>query len=92
MLLICCPSCGERAQTEFSYGGDGRRKRPVDPPAETDTAWVDYVYLRDNPRGAHQELWQHVAGCRQWFLVTRDTLTHRIGETKPLVAAGDQSA
>ncbi len=41
-------------------------------------AWVDYVYLRDNPRGPHDELWLHSAGCRRWFKVRRDTRTHDI--------------
>jgi len=40
---------------------------------------MEYVYLRDNPRGHHLEYWHHVAGCRQWIRVQRDTLTHRLG-------------
>jgi len=28
MLNIKCPYCGERAQKEFAYGGDGTIKRP----------------------------------------------------------------
>jgi heterotetrameric sarcosine oxidase delta subunit len=40
--------------------------------------WLEFVYLRDNPRGPHQELWHHSAGCRQWFKVLRDTRTHDI--------------
>src|SRR5690348_859280 len=41
-------------------------------------AWVDYVYLRDNPCGPLDELWYHAAGCRSWFHVLRDTRTHEI--------------
>ncbi len=37
-----------------------------------------YVYLRDNPAGAHRELWYHGAGCQAWLAVERDTLTHAI--------------
>ncbi|HKO67981.1 MAG TPA: sarcosine oxidase subunit delta, partial [Burkholderiaceae bacterium] len=43
-----------------------------------ESAWVQYVYLRDNPCGAHDELWLHSAGCRSWFKVRRDTRTHDI--------------
>jgi heterotetrameric sarcosine oxidase delta subunit len=76
MLLIPCPWCGPRAQVEFTYGGDATLKRPaLDTP---EAEWVAYVYLRNNPAGAHVELWQHSAGCRQWILVRRDTRTHEI--------------
>jgi heterotetrameric sarcosine oxidase delta subunit len=76
MLLIPCPWCGPRNQLEFTYGGDATVKRPsTDAPMET---WLEFVYLRDNPRGPHQELWHHSAGCRQWFKVLRDTRTHDI--------------
>jgi heterotetrameric sarcosine oxidase delta subunit len=63
-------------QIEFTYGGDATARRPVpDSPA---AAWSEFVYLRDNPAGPHDELWQHSAGCRQWFRVRRDTRTHEI--------------
>ena len=76
MLLIPCPWCGQRSQLEFTYGGDATVKRPLpDAPMKT---WLEFVYLRDNPRGPHQELWHHSAGCRQWFKVLRDTQTHDI--------------
>jgi sarcosine oxidase subunit delta len=39
---------------------------------------IDYVYLRDNPRGLHLEYWQHVNGCRAYVKVLRDTATHEI--------------
>ncbi len=31
-----------------------------------------------NPRGVHEEYWQHVHGCRQFMVVTRNTETHDI--------------
>jgi heterotetrameric sarcosine oxidase delta subunit len=80
MLIIHCPHCGPRDHTEFSYGGDATVRRPSD--GATLEAWTDFVYLRDNPRGAHEELWQHVQGCRAWVVVTRDTLTHSISATR----------
>jgi heterotetrameric sarcosine oxidase delta subunit len=76
MLLIPCPWCGPRAQVEFAYGGDATVRRPAT--GATADAQFAYVYLRDNPAGPHRELWQHSAGCRQWFVVERDTRTHRV--------------
>jgi heterotetrameric sarcosine oxidase delta subunit len=85
MLLIACPWCGPRAQIEFTYGGDATAVRPA--PDAPDSAWAAFVYLRDNPRGPHDERWQHSAGCRQWFRVRRDTRTHRIVATEPFAGA-----
>jgi sarcosine oxidase subunit delta len=76
MLLIPCPWCGPRNQVEFTYGGDATLRRPANDASAL--AWVDYVYLRDNPCGAHNELWLHSAGCRSWFKLRRDTRTHDI--------------
>jgi len=75
VLTITCPCCGPRVQAEFTYGG-ADIPRPA-PDAPTD-AWFAYVYLRDNPKGRHAELWQHSAGCRTWLRVRRDTRTHDI--------------
>jgi heterotetrameric sarcosine oxidase delta subunit len=81
MLIICCPWCGERDHSEFTYGGDATVARPDADAAED--AWVDYVYFRDNPCGPHNEYWQHAQGCRQWLRVTRDTATHAILQVGP---------
>ena len=67
MLLIKCPWCGERAETEFSYGGEGGISRPKDPDSLSDAEWADYLFMRKNPKGAHRELWNHAQGCRRWF-------------------------
>ena len=49
------------------------------PAADADKqAWMDYVYLRDNPRGAYREFWHHTSGCRRWLIVSRDTATHTV--------------
>ncbi len=89
MLLIPCPWCGPRAQIEFSYGGDATAQRPANAEGASEQAWQDYIYLRDNPRGAHEELWQHSAGCRRWFRLTRDTLTHAVIGSAPPPGAPD---
>ena len=78
MLEIRCPHCGKRSQNEFSYGGDASVKRPQLEKEISDKEWDDFVYYRTNPRGKHSELWHHVAGCRQWFKVLRNTATHEI--------------
>jgi methylglutamate dehydrogenase subunit B len=84
MLLIPCPHCGPRSHIEFTYGGDAIVRRPADEAPLA--AWVDYVYLRDNPRGPHREYWQHTQGCRAFIVVERDTATHAIARAEP---AGD---
>ena len=81
MLEIKCPYCGKRSQNEFSYGGDASIKRPDLGKDISDRDWDDFVYLRKNQSGKHLELWQHIAGCRQWFKVLRNTLTHEIYQT-----------
>ena len=81
MFLIHCPWCGDRAETEFSYGGEAGIKRPLKPDSLTDTEWADYLFMRKNPRGAHNELWNHSQGCRRWFGAERDTVTYRFADT-----------
>ena len=81
MLNIKCPYCGDRSQKEFAYGGDGTVVRPQLNQEVTDEKWDEFVYLRKSPRGKHIELWYHIAGCRQWFRVQRDTVTHKIFKT-----------
>ena len=81
MFNIKCPYCGDRSQKEFAYGGDGTVVRPQLNQEVTDEKWDEFVYLRKSPRGKHIELWHHIAGCRQWFRVQRDTVTHEIFKT-----------
>jgi sarcosine oxidase subunit delta len=77
-MRITCPHCGERGIEEFIHHGDATVIRPTDGGAAPTTAWTDYVYLRDNPAGLHNELWYHASGCQSWLVVTRDLLTHQI--------------
>ena len=53
---------------------------PIRRRADAAQAFHDYVYLRDNPSGLHQELWYHGGGCRAWLVVTRNTRTHEISD------------
>ncbi len=89
MLLIDCPWCGPREEVEFHCGGQAHIERPADPAKLSDEQWADFLFMRDNPKGAFAERWMHAAGCRRWFNVRRDTVTHeivavyRIGEPPP---------
>ena len=87
MLLIDCPYCGPRDEHEFSCGGEAHIARPLEPDALSDEQWADYLFMRSNPKGVHLERWCHVHGCRRWFNVRRDTVTHAItavyGATEP---------
>jgi len=84
MLLIKCPWCGDRAESEYSYGGEAGIKRPPQPDELSDTDWADYLFNRKNSKGAHEELWNHAQGCRRWFVAERDTVTYVIKETREL--------
>jgi len=78
MLLIPCPWCGHRDETEFKYGGEAQIIRPADPDALSDAEWADYLFMRKNTKGPFLERWVHAAGCRRWFNLARDTVSNRI--------------
>ena len=78
MLLISCPWCGPREESEFSYGGEAHIVRPKDPDALSDLEWADYLFMRNNPSGRYLERWLHAAGCRRWFNAERDTVSYKI--------------
>jgi sarcosine oxidase subunit delta len=81
-MRIKCPCCGERGLDEFLYYGDAtvRRPDPAQPSALQD--FIEYTYQRRNPRGPHQELWYHSAGCHSWLVVERNTATHAISSVQ----------
>ena len=93
MLLIECPWCGVRDETEFSCAGEAHIVRPLEPEKLSDEEWADYLFMRKNPKGTHREQWLHAAGCRRYFNAERDTVTYRfsatykIGEKPPGEAA-----
>ena len=89
-MRIPCPHCGPRSHEEFSYLGDANLRRPQAPAPGDDAdspatlqAFCDYVYIRENPAGAHRELWFHAMGCHAWLVVERDTRTHAITGAVP---------
>jgi heterotetrameric sarcosine oxidase delta subunit len=79
-MLIPCPWCGKREEIEFRYGGEG-----VPMPSDgNDAAWTRLLYYRSSPAGPHTERWVHMHGCRQWFQIVRDTMTHEILSARTL--------
>ncbi len=84
MLLIECPHCGPRAEIEFRCGGETHIDRPGPHAEVSDDAWANYLFYRSNPKGSHRERWLHSAGCRRWFNLERDTVTHRISAVYPM--------
>jgi len=74
MLLIPCPHCGERDESEFDYGG-----RAIDfPDLNADQAkWHKKLHLHEASEFLIDEVWFHSAGCECWIQLRRDTLTHK---------------
>jgi methylglutamate dehydrogenase subunit B len=80
-MRLTCPHCGERDRREFYYVGDALAINRPAPDAGSDV-WNDYVHNRDNPAGVTRDLWYHESGCSAWIVVTRNTVTHEIIDTK----------
>jgi heterotetrameric sarcosine oxidase delta subunit len=78
-LMVPCPNCGRRPFTEFLCAGE-LPEHEVDPTAGSDPLEADFqrVWLRRNAAGPQTERWFHLAGCRRWLTVTRNTLTNEI--------------
>jgi len=96
MLLIECPWCGERHETEFHYGGEAHIVRPENPEELTDQQWAEFLFMKSNTKGVFKERWNHSNGCRRWFNAIRHTVSHEIlavykmGEQPPEL--GDREA
>lgn len=91
MQLITCPYCGPREEVEFHYGAAAGVDYPSTPADLDDAAWGEYLFFRPNPKGALAERWCHSVGCRQWFTVTRDTVTYAF-TSAPVAAAKHATA
>ena len=92
MLLISCPNCGSRDETEFHYGGQAHVPYPDNPAELDDRQWAEFLFYRDNTKGAFAERWLHSTGCRQWFNMLRDTVTYEIQAIYPMGAARPDTA
>ena len=84
MLLITCPYCGPRNETEYHYGGQAHVPFPTAEGELTDQQWAEYLFYRDNPVGPFAERWVHSIGCRRWFNVIRDTASYDILAVYPM--------
>ena len=45
MILIKCPYCGEREQSEFTSGGEAHVIRPKNPDTLNDKDWVNMFFI-----------------------------------------------
>lgn len=89
MLYLTCPICGNNGDdADFTHGGAAGITRPasIAPETVSDDAQRDYLYMRDNPRGPHHELWRCTHGCGKWFGVERNTLNQQVLQTYDLRA------
>ncbi|SFH91479.1 sarcosine oxidase subunit delta [Albimonas pacifica] len=79
-MRLTCPFCGPRDVAEFVYEGPFSGAPQTERPAlsAAPAAWVEAVFLRDQPRGETRELWRHLHGCGCFLDVLRDTLTHEV--------------
>ena len=79
-MRLPCPFCGLRDVAEFAYegpfSGDPGGERP--PLGAGPAAWVEAVFLRDQPKGETRELWRHRHGCGCFLDVLRETRTHEV--------------
>ncbi len=82
-MIINHPILGPRDANEFVYKGDAELlNRPEWAPSASMEKFHDYLHLRVNPAGQHDELWYHEQGDRSWLVVTRDTRTHTISRVE----------
>jgi len=80
MLLLQCPYCGVNAEeTELAAGGEAHLKRAT--VGDSDEAFENYLFMRENKKGVHLERWRHAYGCGKWFHAARDTETLEVFAT-----------
>lgn len=79
MFVLTCPHCREkREEEEFTHAGQAFIARPEAPESVSDETWGDYLFMRNNTKGWHWEMWTHATGCRKFLVVKRHTVTHKI--------------
>lgn len=82
-MIINHPLLGPRDASEFVCLGDASLLNRPDWQSENAAQeFHDYLYVRDNVAGVHDELWFHEQGDRSWLVVTRNTLTHEISDVR----------
>ena len=78
-MLVPCPWCGERDESEFSFGGEAHLERPED--SCSDKELTEYIFMRKNIKVEQKDRWIHINGCRQWFNAVRNTTTNSFLQT-----------
>lgn len=84
MQLFPCPFCGPRVESEFFYMGDAHNLRPEGHTAVGAETWSAYLYSKNNPKGATDEIWTHLA-CGELFRMERDTVDHRTFQSETVL-------
>ncbi|MGI9605595.1 MAG: sarcosine oxidase subunit delta [Acidimicrobiales bacterium] len=74
MLVVPCPNCGPRNQSDLRLVG-AAVPRP-NPNEATRAEWGEYLYLRENPAGWLEETWYCRSGCRTYFNLERHQATN----------------
>ena len=78
-MIIEHPLLGPRDSSEFVYMGDASLiNRPKWDEEDSEDKFYEYLYLRKNIAGIHNELWFHQQGDRSWLVISRNTLNHEI--------------
>jgi len=54
---------------------------------DPDARDLDRAFMRNNPAGLTTERWFHVAGCRRWLTVRRDTTSDLNPKTASMAGA-----
>ncbi len=85
MLLIVCPHCGPRNDTEFTYHQGEPRVRPM--PDATPSVWRRYLYEEANEAGWVTEQWFHGMGCRRFLHIERHTVSNEIRAVRDVADA-----
>jgi sarcosine oxidase subunit delta len=73
MLLIPCPHCGERDESEFDYGGRALALPALDAPTGE---WHQALHLGNDSAECADEYWYHAAGCERWIRLRRNLSSH----------------
>ena len=73
MLLIPCPHCGERDESEFDYGGRALALPALD---ATTREWHQALHLGNDSEDCADEYWYHSAGCERWIRLRRNLSNH----------------
>jgi len=77
MLLIPCPHCGERDESEFDYGGRALALPALDASGDE---WHQALHLGNDSEDCVDEYWYHAGGCECWIRLRRSLSNHAFVE------------